>query len=70
MYGSMIAVLDDGTHRTIFGTFRNHESFHKAVADTLRECRRRVRKFAYAWEGEMQEYTPGEVLEVYYHEGK
>lgn len=67
-HGSILAILDNGKHRTATGTFARHEDFHEFVRDTLRADRYHVRTFYYAWGCETQEYTPNEVLEVYFGE--
>jgi hypothetical protein len=66
--GSFIAVLADQTHRTGSGVFPSVGYFHEFVRDELREVRYRVEKFVFAIGTEMQEYTPREVLEVYFGE--
>lgn len=69
--GSFLAVLKDGTHRTMTGMFPSADpaAFRRWVRQHTHDIRYNIARFVYAWGGEMQEYTASEVREVYHGPG-
>jgi hypothetical protein len=67
-HGTAVAVLSDGTHRVVHGTYPGHADFRGEVREALRPVRREVAGFFYAYDTESQKYTAREFLEVYFDE--
>jgi hypothetical protein len=67
-HGSALAIFKDGNHRAVNGIFDSFASFKSHIADVYREQRYNIAFFVYGWGTEHQEYTPGEVREMFFHE--
>jgi hypothetical protein len=67
-HASFLAVLKDGTHRTMTAHLPagNLASFRAWVRLNTHDIRYTIARFVYAWGGEMQEYTAAEVREVFH----
>ncbi len=64
--GSFLAVLRNGKHIRYSSYFWSFSEFKDAVRNYLGEDNKSLFKFVYAYGLEVQEYTPGEVLEVFF----
>ena len=67
-HASFLAVLYDGTHRTMTAHLPadNPAAFRQWVRLNTHDIRHNIARFVYAWGGEVQEYTGREVREVFH----